>query len=240
MSTNPSIPPLFARDNPSLCSQIGQMCAFILQEAQEKCKEIKLKTDTEFNLEKSNLIHNGKRKVEEEYAQKEKDLQSAQRVAESASLASSRIRKMKDRDELMDKLKAEALAKLSKVCKGPEYPAFLKKLIVQGLVKIEEPVVEVAVRPEDKATVTRILPEAVQEFRAIMTAAGHSVSPRVSISDTPLSSTSTVGGVVLTALNNRIVLNQTVEERLNIAYTDLMPQVREGIFGKLKGGHSKQ
>ena len=42
------------------------MCAFILQEAQEKCKEIKLKTDTEFNLEKSNLIHNGKRRVEDE------------------------------------------------------------------------------------------------------------------------------------------------------------------------------
>ena len=61
------------------------MVAFIIQEAQEKCKEIKLKTDTEFNLEKSTLIHNGKIKVNEEYAQKEKDLQSAQRVSASAS-----------------------------------------------------------------------------------------------------------------------------------------------------------
>ena len=210
------------------------MCAFIIQEAQEKCKEIKLKTDTEFNLEKSNLIHNGKLKVQEEYAQKEKDLQAAQRVASSASLAAARVRKMKDRDELLEKLRVDILAKLAKVCKGAEYPALLKKLIVQGLIKIEEQEVEVACRPEDKSIVMRILPEAIAEFRSVMTAAGHFVNPRVSLSDTSLPSNSTVGGVVLTAMQNRIVLSQTMEERMNISYTDLMPQIREGLFGKLK------
>ena len=210
------------------------MCAFIIQEAQENCKEIKLKTDTEFNLEKSNLIHNGKLKVQEEYAQKEKDLQAAQRVASSASLAAARVRKMKDRDELLEKLRVDILAKLAKVCKGAEYPALLKKLIVQGLIKIEEQEVEVACRPEDKSIVMRILPEAIAEFRSVMTAAGHSVNPRVSLSDTSLPSNSTVGGVVLTAMQNRIVLSQTLEERMNISYTDLMPQIREGLFGKLK------
>lgn len=208
------------------------MVAFIIQEAQEKCKEIKLKTDTEFNLEKSTLIHNGKIKVNEEYAQKEKDLQSAQRVSASASTATARVRKMKDRDDLLQKLKGEILAKLAKVCKSDAYPALLKKLIVQGLIKIEEPEVEVAVRPEDKAIVMRVLPEAIQEYRAAMAAAGHTnVNPRVSVSDTPL--TNTAGGVKLTALQNKIVLDQTVEERAHIAYTDLEPQIREGLFGKL-------
>jgi V-type H+-transporting ATPase subunit E len=208
------------------------MVAFIIQEAQEKCKEIKLKTDTEFNLEKSTLIHNGKIKVNEEYAQKEKDLQSAQRVSASASTATARVRKMKDRDDLLQKLKGEILAKLAKVCKSDAYPALLKKLIVQGLIKIEEPEVEVAVRPEDKAIVMRVLPEAIQEYRAAMAAAGHTnVNPRVSVSDTPL--TNTAGGVKLTALQNKIVLDQTVEERAHIAYTDLAPQIREGLFGKL-------
>ena len=214
--------------------QISQMCAFIIQEAEEKCKEIKLKTDTEFNLEKATLIHNGKQKVQEEYGQKEKDLQAAQRVSGSASLAAARVRKMKDRDDLLEKLKGEILAKLAKVCKGAEYPALLKKLIVQGLIKIQETEVEVACRTEDLATVKRILPEAVSEFRAVMTAAGHTVNTRVTISDTTLPAGSTVGGVILTALNNRIVLSQTMEERAQIAYTDLMPQVREGLFGPLR------
>lgn len=80
---------------------------------------------------------------------------------------------------------------------------------------------------------TRLLPEAVAEFRAVMTAAGHVVSPRVTISDTPLSSAQTVGGVILTALQNKIVLSQTMEERMHITYMDLMPRIREGLFGKL-------
>ena len=37
-------------------------------------------TDHDFNLEKQQLVHNGKLKVQEEYAQKEKDLEVEQRV----------------------------------------------------------------------------------------------------------------------------------------------------------------
>lgn len=38
------------------------------------------------------------------------------------------------------------------------------------------------------------------------------------------------GGIVLTALDNRIVLNQTVDERLQICYMDVLPSVRYGLF----------
>jgi hypothetical protein len=37
-------------------------------------------TDHDFNLEKQNLVHNGKLKVQEEYTQKEKNLEVEQRV----------------------------------------------------------------------------------------------------------------------------------------------------------------
>jgi len=39
-----------------------------------------LQTDHDFNLEKQNLVHSGKLKVQEEFAQKEKDLEIEQRV----------------------------------------------------------------------------------------------------------------------------------------------------------------
>ena len=73
--------------------------------------------------------------------------------------------------------------------------------------------------PSFQAIVTRILPEAVAEFRAVMTAAGHTVAPRVTISDTPLNSAQTVGGVILTAMQNKIVLNQ-VTLTLTLTLTD--------------------
>jgi V-type H+-transporting ATPase subunit E len=210
--------------------QIKQMVNFIMQEAHEKVSEIKIKTDHDFNLEKQNLVHNGKLKLQEEYAQKEKDMEVNQRVQLSSAVGAARVTKMKSRDDLLEALKKETLVKLGAFCKTSEYPAFLTKLIVQGLVKIEEPIVEVQCRPEDKAIVTTILPAAVAQFKALMNAAGHNVKPQVTLSTNQLSSKAINGGICLTACNNRIILDQTVDERLRITYMDVMPSVRHGLF----------
>lgn len=37
---------------------------------------------------------------------------------------------------------------------------------------------------------------------------------------------------MLSALGGKIMLNQTVDERLQIAYTDMMPSVRHGLFSE--------
>lgn len=54
-------------------------------------------------------------------------------------------------------MKKETLEKLAAFCKGPEYPAFVSKLIVQGLIKIEEETVEIQCRVEDKAIVSKVV-----------------------------------------------------------------------------------
>ena len=215
--------------------QIKQMVNFIMQEAHEKVNEIRIKTEHDFNLEKQLLVHNGKLKIQEEYAQKEKDLEVSQRVAHSTAIGSARVKKMKSRDELLESLKEECLEKLSDVAKGADndtsYPKLLHQLIVQGLIKIEEQVVEIQCRSEDKAAVTKVLTQAVAEYKAIMVENGHKVEPKVSVSETAIPSKSCVGGLILTACRNRIVLNQTLDERLLIAYHDQMPEVRTGLFG---------
>jgi len=64
-----------------------------------------------------------------------------------------------------------------------------------------------------------------------MTAAGHKVNaPQVKVSALSLNSKACSGGVVPTALDGRIVLDQTVDERLNISYSGIMPAVRYGLF----------
>ena len=61
----------------------------------------------------------------------------------------------------MQQLKTEALAKLAAFTKSAEYPALLKNLIVQGLIKIEEPEVQIQARAEDKALVARVVRDAL-------------------------------------------------------------------------------
>lgn len=82
--------------------QIKQMVNFIMQEAHEKVNEIRIKTEHDFNLEKQMLVHNGKIKIQEEYTQKEKDLEIQQRVQRSSAVGAARVKKMKARHELLD------------------------------------------------------------------------------------------------------------------------------------------
>ena len=61
-------------------NQIRQMANFILQEAHEKANEINIKTEHDFNLEKQMIVHTAKLKIQEEYAQKEKDREIQDRM----------------------------------------------------------------------------------------------------------------------------------------------------------------
>ncbi len=168
--------------------------------------------------------------LQEEYTQKGKDLEVAHRVARSAAVSDTRVSKMKARDELLDELKKGSLQKLAKFCKGSGYESFVKQLIIEGLIKIEEAEVEVQCRASDEATVKKVLSSAVSEFHESMKKAGHSPNCKVTICDTKLPEDATVGGVVLVAQGFRVMVDNTVEERLEIAYKDQLPQIRAGLF----------
>ena len=61
---------------------------------------------------------------------------------------------------------------------------------MQGLIKIEEQVVELQIRAEDRAICEKELPAALVEFKKLMSEAGHEVDPKVTINDAPLPSKS--------------------------------------------------
>ena len=58
---------------------------------------------------------------------------------------------------LLQSLKKETTEKLAVFCKSQDYPSFVKKLIVQGLIKIEEQEVEIQCKAEDKAIVSKVV-----------------------------------------------------------------------------------
>ncbi|EJK65865.1 hypothetical protein THAOC_13235 [Thalassiosira oceanica] len=213
--------------------QIRQMVNFILQEAHEKANEIRVKTEHDFNLEKQTLVHEAKLAVQDEFAKKEKDREIQERIARSAEIGACRKKKMALRDDLLTSLMKEASSKCKVVADGSNYSALLQKLIVQGLVKIEEMSVVVYCRTDDLKTVTKVIPAAVQEYVDIMEKeSGVKLTPNVTINedrskDLPESSN---GGVKLTALNNKIVCDNTMSLRLALVYEELMPSIREILF----------
>jgi len=137
------------------------------------------------------------------------------------------------RDDLLTSLMKEASSKCKVVADGSNYPALLQKLIVQGLIKIEELEVVVHCRKEDVATVKKVIPAAVKEYVDIMEKeSGIKLTPKVTVNtetklDLPESSN---GGVKLSADNRKIVCDNTMSSRLGLVYYELMPSIREILF----------
>jgi V-type H+-transporting ATPase subunit E len=109
----------------------------------------------------------------------------------------------------------------------------LQKLIVQGLIKIEENDVVIFCRKEDSATVKKILPAAVQEYvEIIKRESSVTLKPKVTLnedSSKDLPETS-YGGVMLTALDGKIVCDNTMSSRLHLVYEELLPSIRAILF----------
>lgn len=213
--------------------QIRQMVNFILQEAHEKANEIRVKTEHDFNLEKQTLVHEAKLAVQDEFARKEKDREIQERIARSNEIGQCRAKKMTVRDELLVSLMKEASSKCKMVASGQNYPQLLQKLIVQGLIKIEEMEVTVFCRSEDVATVKKILPAAVKEYVDILKKeSGIKLEPKVTVNEDRSKdlSESSNGGVKLTACDGRIVCDNTMSSRLGLVYEELMPSIRAILF----------
>lgn len=140
---------------------------------------------------------------------------------------------MKIRDELLHTLVSEASSKLAVVARGSNYSQLLQKLIVQGLIKIEENEVTIFCRGEDVGTVSKILPAAVKEYVEIMKReSGIELKPKVSLNADRSKDldVKTCGGIVLTALNGKIKCDNSLSSRLHLVYDELLPSIREILF----------
>jgi len=213
------------------------MVNFILQEAHEKANEIRVKTEHDFNLEKQTLVHEAKLSIQDEFTKKEKDHEIQERIARSAEIGSCRFKKMKIRDDFLNTLVAEAGAKCAVVARGANYPQLLQKLIVQCLIKIEEMDCIIYCRTEDAATVKKVLPAAVKEYVEIMKRESSIVLvPNVTMNtDNSMDLLETThGGILMTALNGKIVCDNTMGSRLTLVYEELLPSIRAILFPEVQ------
>ncbi len=213
--------------------QIRQMVNFILQEAHEKANEIRVKTEHDFNLEKQTRVHEAKLSIQEEFAKKEKDREVQERIARSAEIGECNVKKMKLRDDLLQELLTEAGEKCAMVARGTNYPQLLQKLIVQGLIKIEENDVTVYCRADDMGTTKSILKAAIAEYVEIMEReTGIKLQPKVTLNQDSSRNLpeSCFGGVTLTAVAGKIVCDNTMSARLELVYEELLPSIRAILF----------
>ncbi|KAF2721740.1 putative ATP synthase subunit E [Polychaeton citri CBS 116435] len=210
-------------------SELRKMTAFIRQEALEKAREIQLKADEEFSIEKSKLVREETSGIDKEYERKFKQAGMSQQITKSTVANKQRLRILSARQELLDGLFEDAQKKLSdSASKGDKYEKVLKNLILEGLYALGEKKAIVRCRKKDDATAKKAAEKAAKEYKDNMK--GKEVE--VIVDDKERVPDGSAGGVIITNANGKIDINNTFEERLKLLENDALPVVRTILFGE--------
>lgn len=145
------------------------MTAFIRQEALEKAKEIQIKADEEFAIEKSKLVRQETSSIDSQYEKKFKQAGMSQQITRSTLANKTRIKVLSARQELLDDLFDKARSKLGDHTKDKgKYQNLCKNLILEGLYALNEDKVVVRARKQDYDVVKKAMEGAKDEYKMSM------------------------------------------------------------------------
>ena len=141
------------------------MTAFIKQEALEKAREIQLKADEEFAIEKSKLVRSETSAIDTQYEKKFKQASMSQQITRSTMANKTRLKVLSARQQLLDALFEKAGKGLADVAKKGDYQGILKGLLLEGLYALNEPKVIVRARKQDKGALGKAIEGAKKECK---------------------------------------------------------------------------
>lgn len=158
------------------------------------------------------------------------------KIAASAKTNETRIKRMVCRNDHLEMLREETKKRLFAELTPTSdlYKQTLKQLIVQGMIRLLEPEVELKVRKGEEDMVRGLIADCESQFSAHMLAETERVfeTKLTVITDRFLNveEGSEFGGVLLYALGRRIVVANTLMDRMNLVFEMALPQIRAMLF----------
>lgn len=202
------------------------MQAFILKEAQEKAKEIKLKADEEYEIEKASIVRSEISAIDESFSQKIKKASLTQQITKSKLDNKTRLRVLSTKEKVLNDVFNDTETELRKLTKdSKKFKPILNLLIEEALLIILEDEATLTVRESDLELAKSIIDDVKTNFKE---KAKFDVS--VSFSSDYLPSDS-IGGVIASNTQGNITADNTLDERLKLLSNDALPVVRLELFG---------
>jgi len=212
--------------------QVGQelkkMTAFIKQEAMEKAREIEIKADEEFAIEKSKLVRQEQGAIDKQYEKKFKAASMSQQITRSTLANKTRLKVLSARQELLEDIFEQAQKKLGDATKNKQkYEDILKNLMLEGFYALNESNVQIRARKQDYDIVKKAIESACKEYTENMK---KDISATID-EETPLPQ-DCAGGLTIVGGGGKIDINNTFEERLKLLQENALPAIRKTLFGK--------
>lgn len=203
------------------------MMAFIEQEANEKADEIDSKAEEEFNLQKGQLVFEARQKINEEFDKREKQVELQRKIQSSKMLNMARLQVLKCKETHIKGVLDETRQQLGAITQRPDqYRALVEKLLLQGLLQLIEDSVIVRCRQADQGLLEQIREGVAQQYQQ---KTGKNCS--IVLDTKNFLNDRCGGGVELFARNGKIMVANTLEKRLEHVAAQLMPQMRNKLFG---------
>jgi V-type H+-transporting ATPase subunit E len=163
--------------------------------------------------------------IDAQYEKKRKQAEVGWKIAQSTALNQSRLEVLRKRDEQLQELFEEANSEVKKLAEGKDYPKAMTLLITEVLLLLLSKDVSIAHRPKDADLVKKSTEEAKKQYKEIS-----GLESEVSFEDSLADDSA--GGVIGSAMGDRIKVDNTLSARLRILEEKMLPELREDLFGK--------
>jgi len=211
--------------------QIKQMVNFILNEAKDKAEEIEAKALEEFNIEKLKVVQQMKEKIRQEMTRKAKLQETKRAIARSTAINQARLQKMEKRHKCIDMIEEESKAALIALTnKKGEYEKVLTDLIMEGALRMVEDQVTIRCRKKDAASVNNSISAAADKYAKLLQAQTGLTKATKFVIDTEHLPDDSIGGVILSVMDGKIRLDNTLDSRLRLQMESNMPVIRQTLF----------
>lgn len=132
----------------------------------EKAREIEIKANEEFEIEKSKLVRQETDAIDAQYEKKFKQATMSQQIARSTVANKTRLKVLGARQELLDSIFEDTRKKLAEGAKDKsKYQQVLKGLILEGLYALSEAEAQIRSRKTDADAVKKAIDEAAAEYK---------------------------------------------------------------------------
>jgi len=222
-------------DEEEVTKQLDHMVKFIFREAEEKALELGQKAKEELSIERQKIVQEEKEKLRKEYDKKERRIERENKIKQSNYINENRLKVLQARDEYIDAIFQDAKKKLFTISQDQQtYKRLLHDLILQGLLRLQEPKVSVVCRKEDLSLVKDVMKEAGSNYTAKLqktVEVSHDDSVFLPSGTDPIEQRRCSGGVILSAQDGKIIVSNTLDVRLQMTFEQTLPQARFMLFG---------
>jgi V-type H+-transporting ATPase subunit E len=233
--------------------QVQQMVDFIKSEAKEKAREIIDDAQAAANVLRQDEVAKGKKLLNAEFEEKKKGIEIEKRTMQSREINANRLTVLRERDRILTVVRDNISKSLLNI-PADRYRTLVRGLLLQGSYTMNEENLLVRCRASDKDLVQSLLADVCSEIKTkigrnqSLTIDTKNVLPAApqmvgSGNDAKFpESLFSLGGVVLSSMDTKITCDNTLDARVAIVFSQKLPEIKQGLFGKSaavvhSGGH---